>query len=429
MIMITSPHQPKPTRRLRQRIQSAAVALSLASAMMGHSASAADHGDGPNVNSEPAADITDFFAFPRSNGDMGKRLSMILSVNPAASADTLFSDALNYRFRLRAISRLGTAPIKAAVKKPELRINCRVTGALEQRINCDLLKLNRRGEVNYQDHASVLVNAPGGGDNSHFRIFAGAAADQLFSDRARVRMPVWRDTGFDSDDWANSGLNSQAGKNVLSIVVDLSLEKYFDKAPGLMAAVSETAMIAGQGKKETLSQIDRMGRVETTVFIVRDDNIKNLWNREDTFDINPAHLETYRKEVEKGLDRLDRFELSLEGKNVQDWPRPHPWTELMVDDFLIVSLADNPDDSGGYGVKPSTTAINYLNIESNHTLGKTAHSIGGRVPNENVITRMLTVLINGFRQDAPSRGVGVPLPDRLSQDGFPFVAPPFRYQD
>ncbi|MCJ8269413.1 MAG: DUF4331 domain-containing protein, partial [Psychrosphaera sp.] len=345
---------------------------------------------GPNVKAEPAADITDFFVFPRSNGDMGKRVSMVLSVNPTATATTLFSDALNYRFRLRPISGFNKNPLKAVVKNDEIRIDCRVDGALQQNIHCDLKRSKRGKKFVTIDSAAVQVNAAGGGKNSDFRLFAGAAADQLFSDRARVRMPVWRDTGFDEDDWADSGLNSQAGKNVLSIVVDLDLHKYFGKKPGLMAVVSETAMINKQGRKETLNQIDRMGRVEPTVFIVRNDETKNLWNREDTFNLSPKHVELYRKEVDEGLIRLDRFELSLSGENVRDWPTPHPWTELMVDDFLIVSFANNAD--GSYGVAPSTADINYLQIEANIQQGKTDFSIGGRVINENVITRMLTFL-------------------------------------
>jgi len=183
-------------------------------------------------------------------------------------------------------------------------------------------------------------------------------------------------------------------------------------------------MINKRGKKETLRQIDRMGRVETTVFIVTEDDIKNSWNREDTFNIKPKNLKQYRSVVDQGWQRLDSLELSLTGENVQDWPSPHPWTALIVDDFLIVDFGAGAD--GSYGVQPSTTTINYLNIEANHYQGKATKSIGGRVPNENVITRMLTVFINGLERPEPSRGVGVQAPDRLSQDGFPFVAAPFK---
>lgn len=395
------------------------------------SVSAADHGDGPNVNAEPSADISDYFIFPRNNGDMGKRVTMVLSINPKATSKTLFSDALNYRFRVRPIKAIQNEPFKAIVDNKEIRIDCRANGALEQHISCDLKQLN--GET-YQtiDQASVRVNEAGGGTNQDFRLWAGPAADQLFSDRARVRMPVWRDEGFDEGDWEDSGLNSQDGKNVLSIVIDLDLEKYFDLKPELWASVGETAMINTSGKKETLTQIDRMGRTETTVFIVRDDHIKNLWNKEDTFDfdsnnnLNSPHLKEYRAEIAKGLERLDRFELSLTGQNVIDWGVPHPWVDLIVDDFLIVSFKNNPD--GTYGVKPSTEAINYFEIEKNKFQKNGKFSIGGRVINENIITRMLTFLINGLERPSPSRGVGVQHPARLASDGFPFVAPPFEAQ-
>lgn len=389
---------------------------------------AADHSDGPNVKAEPAADISDYFIFPRSNGDMEPRVTLVLSVNPNATFDTLFSDAINFRMRMRPISSFSKNPFVANVLNQETRIDCRFTGVPQQTMNCALSKMNKKGNWKTITKSSVLANSTGGGKDNRFRLYAGAAADQLFSDRARVRMPVWRDEGFNEGEWAYSGLNSQAGKNVLSIVVDLDLHHFFGKEAALFASVSETALISQyqhKGKNtETLKQIDRMGRVETTVFIVRNDKIKDQWNSADTFNTDPKLLPSFRQEVEKGLVRLDRFELSLTDQNVIDWGIPNPWTELILNDFLIVDLAHNPD--GTYGVAPSTTADGYLHIEKNQYLGNNMHSIGGRVINENVITTMLTYLINGLHRPTPSRGVGVQSPARPAIDGFPFVAPPFK---
>ena len=386
---------------------------------------AADHADGPNVKAEPAADISDYFIFPRANGDMEPRVTLVLSVNPNATSDTLFSDAINFRMRMRPISGFSKKPFVANVVNEETRIDCRFEGVPQQTMTCKLTQMNKKGRWKNVTESSVIVNETGGGSDGRFRLWAGAAADQLFSDRARVRMPVWRNEGFNEGEWANSGLNSQAGKNVLSIVVDLDLHHFFGKKAALFASVGETALISESSNgKENLKQIDRMGRVETTVFIVRDDKIKDQWNSADTFNLNPKLIPGFRAEVEKGLVRLDKFELSLTGENVIDWGTPNPWTELILHDFLIVDLAHNPD--GSYGVAPSTTANGYLHIEKHQYLGNNKHSIGGRVINENVITTMLTYLINGLERPTPSRGVGVQSPARPATDGFPFVAPPFK---
>lgn len=409
---------------MKTLIQFTATTLLLLAASL----QAADHSDGPNVKAEPAADISDYFIFPRSNGDKEPRVTIVMSVNPNATADTLFSDAINFRMRMRPISGFSKDPFVANVVNQETRIDCRFTGVPQQTMNCVLSKMNKKGSWKTITESQVLANSTGGGKDGRFRLYAGAAADQLFSDRARVRMPVWRNEGFNEGEWADSGLNSQAGKNVLSIVVDLDLHHFFGKKAALFASVSETALISqyqlkGENK-ETLQQIDRMGRVETTVFIVRDDKIKDQWNSADTFNTDPKLIPTFRKEVEKGLVRLDKFELSLTGENVIDWGIPNPWTDLILNDFLIVDLAHNPD--GSYGVAPSTTANGYLHIERNQYSGNNEHSIGGRVINENVITTMLTYLINGLHRPTPSRGVGVQSPARPAIDGFPFVAPPFK---
>jgi hypothetical protein len=242
-------------------------------------------------------------------------------------------------------------------------------------------------------------------------------------------MPVWRDMDLSSGiDWP--GVNSFDGKNVLSIVVDLSVDKYLkDKnlkkgskaETQYFAAVSELAEIdlsnPGSG---ALRLIDRMGRVEITVFVVRDDKVRNLWNADDTFSLNPSNVEQYRDQLRRGLKRLDGFEMLDEGsteKTVLDWPTPHPWVDLLMDDFLIVDLA-RP-------TKPSSTQVGYLGIEIARFTGAVGGGVGGRLPNEDVIEKTLTVFINGLKRPTPSRGVGVPAPARLTVDEFPFVPPPF----
>jgi hypothetical protein len=397
--------------------------------LMGGGALAADHRDGSVVAGRPSADITDFFVFPRLDQQGNKRLTLILSSYPYAKPNELFDPGLNYGFRFRPVTGFTGTPFRATVSNEEFKIDCRATGRELQVMNCKFVRLIGKAAPAVLQEISVNTRDPSGGGNPDFKVFAGPRADQLFTDRARVRMPVWRDTDLSSGtDWP--GVNSFDGKNVLSIVVDLSLDKYLKNANLKKEAKGETQYFAAVSELSELDlsnpgsgalrRIDRMGRVEITVFMVRDDKVRDLWNADDTFALNPNNVEKYRDALRRGLKRLDGFEMLDEGsteKTVLDWPVPHPWVDLLMDDFLIVDLAQP--------TKPSSTQIGYLGVEIARFTGSGSGGVGGRIPNEDVIDKTLTVFINGLARPTPRRGVGVPAPARLTVDEFPFVPPPF----
>ena len=62
----------------------------------------ADHFSGPRALSDPAADITDVYAFP--SPERPGHLVLVMDVFPAAAPTALFSDAVTYRFRLRPVT-------------------------------------------------------------------------------------------------------------------------------------------------------------------------------------------------------------------------------------------------------------------------------------------------------------------------------------
>jgi MYXO-CTERM domain-containing protein len=380
---------------------------------------AADHKDGTRVKENPDWDISDFFIFPRVDERQQKRLSLILSAHPGATSTTLFSDVLIYSFRMRAVKGFQKDPFKATVSDEEFRIDCRVSGTAQQVLSCELARLQAKGAAPESImKATVSTRDTGGGSNPDFKIFGGPRADQLFTDRARVRMPVWRDTDLSSaKEWP--GVNTFDGKNVLSIVVDLNTEKLLKADTHLLAATAESSkMDAGK-----MQRLDRMGRVEITVFMIREKNsdIQDLWNADDAFSLDPENVKRYRPVLDFGLHRMDGFEmpeLDATDKKVFDWPEPHPWVDLLMDDFLIVNL-DNP-------TKPSSDTKGYLGIEMAEFRGAPASAVGGRLPNEDVIETTLTVFINGLdRLEKPKRGVGVSKPARMTEDTFPFVPPAF----
>jgi hypothetical protein len=139
------------------------VSISAGAALLlyGNGVFAADHLDGPAASADPAADITDVFAWAQN----GNSLNMIMNVFPAANADSRFSDAVQYVFHVRSQSGFGSV-------ENESTLVC--TFSAEQAVSCSL-----DGEELVADtDASAtggFVNAAG-----NFRIFTGLRKDPFF---------------------------------------------------------------------------------------------------------------------------------------------------------------------------------------------------------------------------------------------------------
>src|SRR5215475_155519 len=67
-----------------------------------------DHFSGPRALSEPAADISDVFAFPAP--DDAEHLVVVMDVFGKSGPSAVFSDAVIYRFRIRPIDIAATGP-------------------------------------------------------------------------------------------------------------------------------------------------------------------------------------------------------------------------------------------------------------------------------------------------------------------------------
>src|SRR5262249_44455001 len=82
-----------------------------------------DHFSGPRALSEPAADITDVYAFPAP--DSPDHLVLVLDVFGKAGPSAVFSDAVIYRFRIRPVEITSTGPEAAyAPGETEFTFDC-----------------------------------------------------------------------------------------------------------------------------------------------------------------------------------------------------------------------------------------------------------------------------------------------------------------
>ena len=167
------------------------------------------------------------------------------------------------------------------------------------------------------------------------------------------------------------------------------------------------------------ARLDRMGRVEVTNFMLcfrpycGDDSIKDGYNREDPFALDPANVESYREALQVGLARLDGFDDGT-FSSTEDWPAPHPLLGILLTDHLIVDVTR----------ACTVDTESYLDIEMAAFRGVPHETCGGRTPNADVIDATLTLLINGPDRPEPLRGDGVNEPSSPATDTFPYFAPP-----
>ena len=364
----------------------------------------ADHGAGPRSIANPEIDISDLCAFP--SPERPGNLVMVMNVCPfIPSAATLFSDAIDYRLRVRSV-RVADTGRKAAF----------AVGEVERTFGFTFDVPKKRGDRLVQ---SGVCRAPSGeipvtvGDEAGARsggtlVFAGCRldtffVDQLFSGGLRMNRKIPEPTN----------INSVAGQNVLSLVVETDGEGLFGPEAGSLVGIVAETMTRGSYS----ARQDRVGRPEVKNFIMmdrasdpvnRDLDVRDLYSEEDGFRLRPDYLGAYRARLNGSMKFYD----GLDGKT--DWPLDeegnHPLTELLLADFLVVDFA-----------KPFAE-VSYFDIESAMLRGVPHQSCGGRWLNDDIVDTVLTLLVNNF--NGPRVSDGVDQTTAPATRTFPYLSPP-----
>jgi hypothetical protein len=357
-----------------------------------------DHGSGPRALADPVIDINDMYAFP-TPGRPGT-LTLVLDVFPFAAPAALFSDAVDYRFRLRPL----TIPVQGfafVVGDKEVTLTCRfgatVDGAQEGTI------IASTGQS-----VALRVNDERGGQAQGLRAFAGIRLDPFFFDGGRMAMTM--KTGKLS--FEKVGQATVYRQNTLAIVVELDIAAVLGADDPLFGIVAETARSGPMTVR-----FERYGRTEVKNFLLmlgafdpvnKGIDLRDLFNQEDAFRIGPAYQSAYRSRMSANLAFYDR----LDGKT--DWPLDaqgaHPLTELLLADFMIVDVS-----------KPFSET-SYLEIEQAMLHGEPHKTCGGRSLNEDATDKYLTMLVNNGNGPAISDGIDhatVP-----ATNVFPYLAAP-----
>ena len=363
-----------------------------------------DHISGPRALADPIADITDVFAFP--SPEQAGHLVLVVNTLPFAQPSALFSDGLIYRFRLRPLSAGGLGdPAPFAVGEEEFAFDCVFSdpaagdGTRGQEGVCT---------TPAGDTVTFPVHDEQGGSGQGVRVFAGPRWDPFIMDApAALKTIATGELAF-----TDPGAIYMDGKNVLSLVVEFDCERFLGSAE-LVGVVAETLT---RGRFNV--RIERVGRPEVKNMMLapkqfdpvnRDLEIRDLYNMEDAFHLEDGYLGAFRARLNANLAFWD----GLDGK--KDWPTDgngsHPLTELFLADFLVV-------DPG----KPYAEQGSFLEIERAALDGRAHETCGGRVPNDDVMDTLFTLMINAGK--GPVIRDGVDEATRSASRSFPYLAAP-----
>jgi hypothetical protein len=355
-----------------------------------------DHGSGPRALADPVVDINDMYAFPTP--ERPGTLTLVLDVFPFASPTALFSDAVDYRFRLRPVTIAGSAFV---VGDKEATLTCRFSAPVDGAQEGTLTSSTGH-------RVAFRINDEQGGQAAGLRAFAGIRLDPFFFDGGHMAMTL--KTGKLS--FEKVGRATVYRQNTLAIVVELDIAAVLGAEGPLFAIVGETARSGPFAVR-----FERFGRTEVKNFLLmlgafdpvnKGVDLRDLFNQEDAFHLGPAYQQAYRSRMSSNLAFYDR----LDGKT--DWPLDehgaHPLTELLLADFMVVDVS-----------KPFSET-SYLEIEQSMLRGEPHKTCGGRPLNEDATDKYLTMLVNNGNGPAVSDGVDqatVP-----ATNVFPYLAAP-----
>ena len=358
-----------------------------------------DHVDGPRSIGDPAADLTDLFAF--TNPENPQRTVLGACVFPSAGEDALFSNVVDYSIVLRRVTVAGVGhAAKFQPSDDEIRFSFRF----------DVLKRNLEGKVIQRGVCSlpdgrevlVTVNDENGGStpDRDVRVFAGVRSDPFYlawDIAALQKLP-----------------NLLQHSNVLCCIVEVDTRHVLDPARGsLFGAIAETVPISRQRTLilPPVLRIDWVGRPEQTNMRLNNPamsgiaDLRDLWNQQTPFAIAQELQPLFLDRLKSSLATWDL----LDGK--PDWT-PEALAanaNVFLDDFLLFDVA-----------RPITDQ-SHLEIEKTTINGRPYQTGGGRTVDANSIDILLTWLVNRDREFLQGSAIGATKP---GMKVFPYFATP-----
>jgi hypothetical protein len=357
-----------------------------------------DHVDGPRSIGEPAADLTDFFAFTSPENPANTVLAAC--VFPAAGENAIFSNVINYAIAVRRVTVAGVGnSAKFQPADDEIRFSFRFETLKRDAAG----KATQRGICKLPDgrELSLTVNDGTGASTPEgdVRAFAGLRSDPFY---------IGLDTGT-----LGKAPNPLLHNNVLCMVVEFDTSRMLDPTKGsLFGAIAETIPPQERTRIEPpIARIDWIGRPEHTNVRLNNpglsgiDDLRDLWNQQTPFAIPTELQPMFLKRLKDSLAEWDM----RDGK--ADWT-PDALTanaKVFLDDFLLFDVA-----------KPITDQ-SHLEIEKSTIAGRSYQTGGGRTVDANVFDILLTWLVNRDREFLQG---GVTAATKPGIKVFPYFATP-----
>src|SRR5215510_14401826 len=358
-----------------------------------------DHVDGPRSIGDPAADISDLFAF--TSPENPARTVLAMCVFPSAGESAVFSNILDHSIALRRVTVAGTGH---AAKFQPADDEMRFTFAFEVLERDAAGHVIQRGTCTLPDgrQLPLTVNDEKGGatPEGDARAFAGLRSDPFYL--AWIAAELRKVPNLLQHD------------NVLCLVVEFDTDRVLDPAKGsLFGAIAETipAREPHSNIGHPLARIDWIGRPEQTNVRLNNpglstaDDLRDLWNQQTPFAI--------RKELQPLF--LQRLKDSFMDWDMRDGNAD--WTpealaanaKVFLDDFLLFDVA-----------KPITDQ-SHLEIEKSTIDGRPYRTGGGRTVDANTVDILLTWLVNHDREFLLGGATGATKP---GMKVFPYFAAP-----
>ena len=358
-----------------------------------------DHVDGPRSIGDPAADVTDLFAF--TSPENPARTVLGMCVFPSAGENAIFSNVIDHSIAVRRVTVAGLG--NAAKFQPaddEIRFSFRfevlkrdAAGKVIQRGVCTLPGSRK---------LSLTVNDEKGASTPEgdVRVFAGLRSDPFYL--AWIAAELKKVPNLLQND------------NVLCIVVEVDTRRVLDPGKGsLFGVIAETVPIPQSPGRigHPVARIDWIGRPEQTNVRLNNpglsaaDDLRDLWNQQTPFAI-PKELQPLF---------LQRLKDSFADWDMRDGKAD--WTpealvanaNVFLDDFLLFDVT-----------KPITDK-SHLEIEKSTLYGRPYQTGGGRTVDANSIDILLTWLVNRDREFLQGGATGATKP---GMKVFPYFATP-----
>ncbi|HEV7607178.1 MAG TPA: DUF4331 family protein [Steroidobacteraceae bacterium] len=358
-----------------------------------------DHVDGPRSIGEPAADVTDLFAFTSPANPA--RTVLAMCVFPSAGEDAIFSNVIDHSIVVRRVTIAGTGnAAKFAPADGEIRFIFRF----------DTLKRDASGQASQRGvcvlpdgrQLSVAVNDEDGSSTPEgdVRVFAGLRSDPFYlawfiSELKRLPNLLQHD-------------------NVLCMVVEIDTNRWLEPGKGSLFGVIAETVPTSRPKGilgPPVRRIDWVGRPEQSNMRLNNpammdiDDLRDLWNQQTPFAISRDLQPLFLKRLKDSFATWDMLDGSA------DWTpeRLAANANVFLDDFLLFDVTKPIDDKS------------HLEIEKSTLDGRPYQTGGGRTIDANSIDILLTWLVNRDREFLQGGATGATKP---GMKVFPYLATP-----